>query len=53
MNLGQIAKEVRQHTNIPIVFVPKLGGALHTPAELLKAAEIAKTVKKPVTEVCL
>ena len=53
MNLGQIAKEVRQHTNIPIVVVPKLGGALHTPAELLKAAEVAKTVKKPVTEVCL
>jgi len=53
MNLGQIAKEVRQYTNIPIVVVPKLGGSLHTPAELLKAAEIAKTVKKPVTEVCL
>lgn len=53
MNLGQMAKEVRQYTNVPIVTVPKLGGALHTPAELQKAAEIAKTVKKPVTEVCL
>ncbi len=53
MNLGQIAKEVRHYTNIPIVIVPKLGGALHTPAELLKAVEVAKTVKKPVTEVCL
>ncbi|MDD3257096.1 MAG: 2-oxoacid:acceptor oxidoreductase subunit alpha, partial [Methanocorpusculum sp.] len=53
MNLGQIAKEVRQYTNIPIVTVPKLGGALHTPAELKKAADVAKTVTKPMTEVRL
>lgn len=56
MNLGQIAKEVRQHTNVPIVTVAKLGGALHTADELRCAVSAAKdAVKsgKPVTEVRL
>ncbi len=56
MNLGQIAKEVRQYTNTPIITVPKLGGALHTTDELRKAVAIVKTVVKsgkPVTEVRL
>jgi 2-oxoglutarate ferredoxin oxidoreductase subunit alpha len=53
MNLGQIAKEVRQYTNVPIVTVAKLGGALHTTTELLKAVEVAKTATKPMTEVRL
>ena len=54
MNLGQIAKEVRQYTNTPIITVPKLGGALHTADELRKAANAAADViksGKPVTEV--
>jgi len=53
MNLGQIAKELRQHTNVSVVTVPKLGGALHTPSELEKALSVAKTAKKTVTEVRL
>ncbi|HJJ31188.1 MAG TPA: 2-oxoacid:acceptor oxidoreductase subunit alpha [Methanocorpusculum sp.] len=56
MNLGQIAKEVRQYTNTPIIIVPKLGGALHTPAELRKAvAAVPDVIKsgKPVSEVRL
>lgn len=53
MNLGQIAKELRQYTNIPIVKVPKLGGALHTTDDLAKAVEAAKTAEKPITEVIL
>ena len=51
MNLGQMAREVRQHTNVRIVTVPKLGGALHTVSDLLKAAEAAKSATAPVTEV--
>ncbi|HJJ28934.1 MAG TPA: 2-oxoacid:acceptor oxidoreductase subunit alpha [Methanocorpusculum sp.] len=53
MNLGQIARELRQHTNVPIVTVPKLGGLLHTAADLEKALEAAKTAEKYVTEVRL
>ncbi|HJJ35876.1 MAG TPA: 2-oxoacid:acceptor oxidoreductase subunit alpha [Methanocorpusculum sp.] len=56
MNLGQIAKEVRQYTNTPIITVPKLGGALHTADELRKAVAVVNDVKKsgkPVTEVRL
>ncbi len=53
MNLGQIAREIRQHTNTPIVTVPRLGGALHTVAELKTAADVAATATAPVTEVIL
>ncbi|HJJ33570.1 MAG TPA: 2-oxoacid:acceptor oxidoreductase subunit alpha, partial [Methanocorpusculum sp.] len=56
MSLGQIAKEVGQYTNIPIVTAAKLGGALHTADELRRAVSAAKdAVKsgKPVTEVRL
>lgn len=53
MNLGQMAKELRQYTNVPIVTVAKLGGALHTTEELLKAVDVAKTANKPITEVRL
>ncbi|MDO5844809.1 MAG: 2-oxoacid:acceptor oxidoreductase subunit alpha [Methanocorpusculum sp.] len=53
MNLGQMAKELRQYTNVPIVTAAKLGGALHTTEELLKAVSAAETAKKPVTEVRL
>lgn len=39
MNLGQIAREVERHTNLPVITVPKLGGELHTPDELRKRLE--------------
>lgn len=53
MNLGQMSREVRMHTNVPIVTVPKLGGALHTVDELKHAADVAATATAPVTEVLL
>jgi 2-oxoglutarate ferredoxin oxidoreductase subunit alpha len=34
MNLGQIAREIERHAEVPVVSLPKLGGELHTPAEL-------------------
>lgn len=40
MNLGQIAREVERHANVPVVRIPKLGGELHAPAELLSALEV-------------
>jgi len=39
LNLGQIAREIERHTKVPVVSVPKLGGELHTPKELLKVLE--------------
>jgi len=54
MNMGQIAKEIRQFTNVPLITASKLGGLLHTVDELKKAIDIAKKgVTKPVTEVRL
>lgn len=41
-NLGQIAREIERHTSVPVVPLPKLGGALHTPAELKAAMEISR-----------
>jgi len=38
-NLGQMAREIERHTCIPVVPLPRFGGALHTPAELKKAVE--------------
>ena len=37
MNLGQMAREMERHTDVPVVPVPRLGGELHTPDELAKA----------------
>ncbi|HDR72765.1 MAG TPA: 2-oxoacid:acceptor oxidoreductase subunit alpha [Methanoculleus sp.] len=34
MNMGQVAREVERHTDLPVISVPKLGGELHTPGEL-------------------
>jgi 2-oxoglutarate ferredoxin oxidoreductase subunit alpha len=34
LNLGQIAREIDRHTDVPVVPIPKLGGDLHTPEEL-------------------
>jgi len=39
LNLGQIAREIERHVDIPVVSIPKLGGELHTPAELAAALE--------------
>jgi 2-oxoglutarate ferredoxin oxidoreductase subunit alpha len=39
MNLGQIAREIERHTDVPIKSVPKIGGDLHTPAELASILE--------------
>lgn len=39
MNMGQIAREVERHTDLPVISVPKLGGELHTPGELQKLLE--------------
>jgi 2-oxoglutarate ferredoxin oxidoreductase subunit alpha len=38
-NLGQIASECERHTDRPVIPVPKLGGDLHTPAELARVYE--------------
>ncbi|MGC9434625.1 MAG: 2-oxoacid:acceptor oxidoreductase subunit alpha [Methanomicrobiales archaeon] len=39
LNMGQIAREVERHAACPVVSVPKLGGELHTPADLHTLAE--------------
>jgi len=39
MNLGQIAREIQRHVKVPVVSIPKLGGELHTPGELVAALE--------------
>ncbi len=39
MNLGQIAREIERHVRVPVRSIPKLGGELHTPAELVAALE--------------
>ena len=39
LNLGQIAREVQRHTKNEVVMLPKLGGALHSPAELTTVLE--------------
>ncbi|MDO8873139.1 MAG: 2-oxoacid:acceptor oxidoreductase subunit alpha [Methanoregula sp.] len=39
LNLGQMAREVERHVRVPVVNIQKLGGELHTPAELVAALE--------------
>jgi 2-oxoglutarate ferredoxin oxidoreductase subunit alpha len=39
MNLGQIAREIQRHVKVPVVSIPKLGGELHTPGELVAVLE--------------
>jgi 2-oxoglutarate ferredoxin oxidoreductase subunit alpha len=39
MNLGQITREIERHVKVPVRSIPKLGGELHTPAELVAALE--------------
>ena len=37
MNMGQISREVARHTNVEVLSLPKLGGEMHNPAELIEA----------------
>ncbi|WP_332449701.1 2-oxoacid:acceptor oxidoreductase subunit alpha [Methanoculleus sp.] len=39
LNLGQMVREVQRHVDQPVVAIPKIGGELHTPAELVRALE--------------
>jgi 2-oxoglutarate ferredoxin oxidoreductase subunit alpha len=39
LNLGQMAREIQRHTDRRVIPLPRLGGDLHTPDELLKAVE--------------
>jgi 2-oxoglutarate ferredoxin oxidoreductase subunit alpha len=39
MNLGQMTREIERHTDCRVVPVPKLGGALHSPKELIRILE--------------
>jgi 2-oxoglutarate ferredoxin oxidoreductase subunit alpha len=42
LNLGQIAREIERHVNVPVASLPRLGGDLHTPVELEKALEAGR-----------
>lgn len=37
MNFGQITREIERHVRVPVTSIPKLGGELHSPAELVAA----------------
>ena len=39
MNLGQMAREFERHTKVSVISIPKLGGELHTPDELVAVLE--------------
>jgi 2-oxoglutarate ferredoxin oxidoreductase subunit alpha len=39
LNLGQITREIERHVKVPVKSIPKLGGELHTPAELVAVLE--------------
>ena len=39
LNMGQMVREVQRHVDQPVVPISKIGGELHTPAELLQALE--------------
>jgi len=39
LNFGQIAREIERHVKVPVVSLPKLGGDLHLPEELVAALE--------------
>jgi 2-oxoglutarate ferredoxin oxidoreductase subunit alpha len=39
LNLGQMAREIERHVRVPVISIQKLGGDLHTPAELVAALE--------------
>ncbi len=39
LNMGQMVREVQRHVDQPVISIPKIGGELHTPAELVQALE--------------
>ena len=39
LNMGQMVREVQRHVDQPVISLPKIGGELHTPAELVRALE--------------
>ncbi|MDD1674473.1 MAG: 2-oxoacid:acceptor oxidoreductase subunit alpha [Methanomicrobiales archaeon] len=39
MNMGQMAREIERHTCCEVIPIPRLGGDLHTPAELAHVLE--------------
>jgi len=42
LNLGQMAREIERHVDVPVISLPKLGGDLHTPAELFAHLEASR-----------
>ncbi|RQD80709.1 MAG: 2-oxoacid:acceptor oxidoreductase subunit alpha [Methanocalculus sp. MSAO_Arc1] len=39
MNMGQMAREIGRHTDLPVVSLPRIGGELHLPSYLIEKAE--------------
>jgi 2-oxoglutarate ferredoxin oxidoreductase subunit alpha len=39
LNMGQMVREVQRHVDQPVISIAKIGGELHTPAELARALE--------------
>lgn len=42
MNMGQMSREIERHVGAEVVSIPKLGGDLHTPGELVHALKEAE-----------
>ncbi|WAC05695.1 MAG: 2-oxoacid:acceptor oxidoreductase subunit alpha [Methanoregula sp.] len=42
LNLGQMAREIERHVKVPVISIPKLGGDLHLPEELVAALEAGR-----------
>jgi 2-oxoglutarate ferredoxin oxidoreductase subunit alpha len=42
LNLGQIAREIERYVSVPVVSIPKLGGDLQSPPELVAALEAGR-----------
>ena len=42
LNMGQIAREIERHVRVPVRAIPKLGGDLHTPDELVRTLEVPR-----------
>ncbi len=42
MNLGQMSREIERHVDQTVVSLPKIGGELHTPGDLVRAVEGAR-----------
>ena len=39
LNMGQIAREIERHVDQPVIPIPKLGGELHRPEEIMAVVE--------------